>query len=80
MWAFQASKKGRRLARVFRPLPYQAYRLVATDLDWSIGGGPEIRGPILALLLLLTGRTAGYADLTGPGAAALGTALGVTPG
>ncbi|GAA3438696.1 maleylpyruvate isomerase family mycothiol-dependent enzyme [Kutzneria kofuensis] len=33
-------------------------RLVATDVTWSVGDGPdEIRGPIDALLLLLTGRT-----------------------
>jgi uncharacterized protein (TIGR03083 family) len=34
-------------------------RLVATDVEWRVGDGPEeIRGPIEALLLLLTGRTA----------------------
>ncbi len=35
-------------------------RLVATDADWTAGraGSPEVRGPIAALLLLLTGRTA----------------------
>jgi len=33
-------------------------RLVATDVEWTAGDGPEeIRGPIEALLLLLTGRT-----------------------
>ncbi|WP_327003305.1 maleylpyruvate isomerase family mycothiol-dependent enzyme [Dactylosporangium sp. NBC_01737] len=32
-------------------------RLVATDADWTAGtGGAEVRGPIDALLLLLTGR------------------------
>ncbi|MGW5136931.1 hypothetical protein [Streptomyces sp. NPDC004135] len=31
-------------------------RLVATDIDWTCGAGPEIRGPVGALLLLLTGR------------------------
>ena len=78
VWSYQASGKGRRMARVFRPLPYQSYRLTATDTEWSIGDGPEIRGPIIAILLLLTGRTAGYGDLAGPGAAALGAALGLT--
>lgn len=76
VWASQATRKGRRMARVFRPLPYQSYRLVATDTEWSVGQGPEIRGPIQAILLLLTGRTARYADLDGPGAAALGATLG----
>jgi hypothetical protein len=44
-----------------------------------VGGrdGPEIRGPILAILLLLTGRTAGYTELAGPGAAALAATLGL---
>ena len=66
------------MARVFRPVPYQSYRLIATDTEWSVGEGPEIRGPILAIVLLLTGRTAGHADLAGPGAAALGATLGLT--
>lgn len=48
------------------------YRLVAEDIEWAAGQGPEIRGPIGALLLLLTGRVAAaLTQLTGPGAAAL---------
>ena len=47
------------------------YRLVATDSGWTAGHGQEVTGPIRALLLLLTGRTALLADLTGPGAATL---------
>lgn len=47
------------------------YRLVATDADWTAGQGPEVAGPIGALLLLLTGRPAALADLSGPGAATL---------
>jgi hypothetical protein len=42
--------------------------LVATDIDWSSGHGPEIAGPVGAILLLLTGRPVGLADLTGDGA------------
>jgi len=34
-----------------------SFRLTATDAYWSIGTGPEIAGPITAILLLLTGRT-----------------------
>jgi uncharacterized protein (TIGR03083 family) len=34
-----------------------SFRLTATDADWTIGTGPEIAGPITAILLLLTGRT-----------------------
>ncbi len=39
-----------------RPWPLPKARLVATDLDWTRGEGEEIRGPIAALLLFLTGR------------------------
>lgn len=42
-------------------------RLVATDLRWSSGGGPEIRGPAEALLLCLAGRRDALADCSGPG-------------
>ncbi|AFM19445.1 hypothetical protein Mycch_4744 [Mycolicibacterium chubuense NBB4] len=31
-------------------------RLVATDMEWSAGRGPELRGPGEALLLAMTGR------------------------
>ena len=34
-----------------------SFTLTATDADWTIGTGPEIAGPITAILLLLTGRT-----------------------
>ena len=47
------------------------YRLVATDITWSAGQGQEVTGPISALLLLLTGRPAALARLSGTGAAAL---------
>jgi uncharacterized protein (TIGR03083 family) len=44
-------------------------RLVATDVDWSVGEGAEVRGPVQAQLLLLTGRTeAALTQLDGPGA------------
>src|SRR5215218_2319634 len=32
-------------------------RLIATDVDWTAGDGAETRGPVQALLLLVTGRT-----------------------
>jgi uncharacterized protein (TIGR03083 family) len=47
------------------------YRLVASDTDWTAGHGNEVTGPIKALLLLVTGRRALLADLSGSGAAAL---------
>jgi len=56
------------------------YRLVATDTTWSAGHGQEVTGPISALLLLLTGRPAALANLSGAGAAALQARLtGVLP-
>jgi uncharacterized protein (TIGR03083 family) len=43
-------------------------RLTATDVEWTAGEGAEIRGPVQALLLLLTGRTAtALPHLIGPG-------------
>ena len=47
---------------------FAGYRFVATDTDWSAGHGAEVTGPISSLLLLLTGRTAALASLSGPGA------------
>jgi uncharacterized protein (TIGR03083 family) len=44
-----------------------AVRLVATDADWTRGDGAEISGPIAALLVMLTGRDACNAELSGPG-------------
>ncbi|GIE92556.1 maleylpyruvate isomerase family mycothiol-dependent enzyme [Paractinoplanes rishiriensis] len=46
-------------------------RLVATDIDWSHGTGPEVAGPMAALLLITTGRTVALPRLSGPGMAAL---------
>jgi uncharacterized protein (TIGR03083 family) len=42
-------------------------RLVATDLDWSHGGGPEVRGRGEALLMAMAGRGDALKDLEGPG-------------
>jgi uncharacterized protein (TIGR03083 family) len=42
-------------------------RLVATDTEWSVGDGQLVEGPVDALLLLLTGRTAWLGRLAGPG-------------
>jgi uncharacterized protein (TIGR03083 family) len=46
-------------------------RLRATDLDLSIGDGPDVDGPALALLLAVTGRRVALGDLDGPGLATL---------
>jgi uncharacterized protein (TIGR03083 family) len=45
--------------------------LESTDLDWSTGDGPTVSGPTTSLLLAMTGRRAGIADLAGPGVAEL---------
>ena len=46
-------------------------RLVATDVDWSHGEGPEVRGPLEALVMAIAGRAAACGDLEGQGLAAL---------
>jgi uncharacterized protein (TIGR03083 family) len=46
-------------------------RLEATDTDWSHGTGPVMTGPVLALLLAMTGRRVALDDLTGDGVAVL---------
>ena len=58
-WPFHARK---RLA---------GYRIAASDVDWTVGDGAEVRGPIDAVVLLLTGRPAGLARLTGDGVSTL---------
>ena len=42
-------------------------RLEATDADFAVGEGPLIRGPVLSLLMVITGRAAHLADVTGEG-------------
>lgn len=51
-------------------------RLVATDVDWSRGKGPEARGDAEAVLMVLAGRHDVARDLTGPGASILQERLG----
>jgi uncharacterized protein (TIGR03083 family) len=46
-------------------------QLVATDLRWSHGSGPQVRGPGLSLLMAITGRSVGVTDLDGDGVAIL---------
>lgn len=59
-WPFHAR---RRLA---------GHRLVADDVEWEVGDGPEVRGSALSLLMLLTGRTSTVrGDLSGAGVGSL---------
>ncbi len=46
-------------------------RLRATDADWSWGDGPEVSGPMIALVLAMGGRKGAHAQLTGEGVAVL---------
>ena len=41
-------------------------RLVATDAPWTTGQGPEASGPLEALVMVMAGRRAALADITGP--------------
>lgn len=51
-------------------------RLVATDLNWSAGRGPEVTGPAEPLLLAIAGRKGVVAELSGPGQPTLATRIG----
>jgi hypothetical protein len=46
-------------------------RLVATDMTWFAGSGPEVRGPGEAIFMALNGRTQALDDLSGEGVALL---------
>ena len=43
-WPFRARRR------------YGGFTLRATDIDWTVGAGPEVAGDALSMLLLLTGR------------------------
>lgn len=45
--------------------------LRATDAQWTHGAGPEVSGPILAILMAMTGRKAALGELSGDGVATL---------
>jgi len=45
--------------------------LRASDTDWSHGTGPEVTGPILAIVMAMTGRKAALDQLSGDGVATL---------
>ena len=68
--------------RVPPPLPsikkMAGFRLTATDVSWSAGDGPQIQGPMAALLLVLCGRLAALPQLSGDGLTELTTRLSAT--
>lgn len=53
------------------PLPaarkVAGFRLTATDTSWSAGEGPQVSGPIHAILLACTGRRTALPQLSGEG-------------
>jgi hypothetical protein len=51
--------------------PHQGRRLVATDLDWTKGSGPEVRGKAMDLVLLVANRRQVLSCLAGPGLSGL---------
>ena len=42
-------------------------RFMADDADWSMGDGPQVSGPIDAIVLGIAGRKAAFERLRGPG-------------
>jgi uncharacterized protein (TIGR03083 family) len=58
---------------VVHAAPHRGRRLVATDLDWSSGSGPEVRGRAIDLLLLVANRLQVLPSLEGPGLVGLET-------
>ena len=48
-----------RTSRSARRSASPALRLVASDAEWSHGAGPEMTGPALDLLMVMTGRAVG---------------------
>jgi uncharacterized protein (TIGR03083 family) len=61
--------------RLLGAIQARGVRLVATDLDWAYGKGPEVRGSGEALLMAMAGRGAALDDLDGPGKAKLAQRL-----
>lgn len=50
-------------------------RLVATDAEWTTGDGPEVDGPLEALVMTMAGRASAVDDLSGPGLETLRTRI-----
>ena len=45
----------------------EGLRLEATDVPWSTGAGPEVRGPCMSLIMAMVGRQGALDDCTGDG-------------
>ena len=53
--------------RVVHAVPHRGVSLAATDADWRMGAGPEVRGRAIDLLLLVANRRQVIDRLDGPG-------------
>lgn len=53
----------------FHARPQRTARLVATDVQWSCGNGPEVRGRAIDILMLIANRRQVVESLSGPGVA-----------
>lgn len=62
---------GNAVLKIANTYKFGGVRLESTDLDWSHGEGPVVRGPADALLMATFGRAAGLDRLEGPGVAEL---------
>ncbi|QBR92032.1 maleylpyruvate isomerase family mycothiol-dependent enzyme [Nocardioides euryhalodurans] len=71
VWWSRSTRMGRVKSKVFAQVDHQGLRFAATDADWSAGDGLEVHGPLLSIVLVLTGRPAGADSLSGPGASRL---------
>jgi uncharacterized protein (TIGR03083 family) len=56
---------------IVHAVPHRNRTLVATDLEWTRGSGPEVRGRAIDLLLLVANRRQVLPQLDGPGLAGL---------
>jgi uncharacterized protein (TIGR03083 family) len=54
-------------------------RLVTTDLEWTTGNGPEVRGTAEAVLMAIAGRRTVLSDLEGDGVKAIDRRLRAQP-
>lgn len=55
---------------------FAGIRFEATDVDYAVGDGSPVTGPISGIVLTLTGRPAGAEQLSGPGVDRLWTNCG----
>jgi uncharacterized protein (TIGR03083 family) len=64
---FGIARSGLTSTMAFSRRRSKGLRLVAPDIDWWAGSGPEVRGPGEAILMALNGRAGAMQDLAGDG-------------